>query len=86
MAPVRHVRLAEARQVGRDEVEAVGQKGNEIPEHMAGAGKAVQQQQRGRPGGPGLAIKNLHPVHVGRAIIDGSHGVSLSRFDNYILS
>jgi hypothetical protein len=42
-APRRHVRLAEARQVGRDDVEAIGQKRYEVPEHVARAREAMKQ-------------------------------------------
>ena len=37
--------IAEAGQVGRDDVEAIGQKRDQIAEHVARARKAMQQQQ-----------------------------------------
>ena len=43
VAPRRHIRLAEARQVGRDDVEAIGEQRDEIPEHVARAREAVKQ-------------------------------------------
>ena len=54
MAAARHVGVAEARQVGGDDVEAIGQKRDEVAEHVAGAREAVQQQQlrRVRPRRP----------------------------------
>jgi hypothetical protein len=78
LAPRRHLRLAETWQVGGDDVEAIGQERDEIAEHVARAGEAVKQQQRRRIGAPGLAIKDLETVHVGRTIFDGSHCVSPS--------
>src|SRR6266540_1896773 len=75
-APRRHVRLAEARQVGRDDVETIGQKRDQIPEHVARAWEAMQQQQRRRGGGSGFAIKDFHAVYIGRAIFDGGHCIS----------
>ena len=71
----RHVRLAEARQVGCDEVEAIDQERDEIAEHMAGAGKAMKQKQNGRTDGPSLTIENLEPVDIGRTIFDSDHGI-----------
>ena len=68
VAPRRHVRLAEARQVGRDDVEAIGQERDEVAEHVARAREAVQQQQLRRVGGAGLAIEDLEAVHIGGAI------------------
>ena len=75
-APRWHVRPAEAGQVGRDDVEAIGQKRDQIPEHVARAWDAMEQQQRRRVGGSGLAIKDSHAVYIGRAIFDGGHCVS----------
>ena len=65
VAARRHVRLAEARQIGRDDVEAVGQQRDEIAEHVARRREAVQQQQLRRIGGARLAIENLEAVHIG---------------------
>ena len=52
VAARRHVRLAEARQIGRDDVKAIGQQRDEIAEHVARAREAVKQQQRRRIRGP----------------------------------
>src|SRR5882724_45558 len=76
--PRRHVRLAETWQVGRDDVEAIGQERDEVPEHMACAWEAMKQQQRGRAGSSGVAIEDLKAVHGDSAIFDGSHGASPS--------
>jgi hypothetical protein len=64
-------------------MEAIGQKRDKIPEHMARAREAMKQQQRRRVSGPGLAIEDLQPVHVGRSIPDGSHCIS-PRVDNRV--
>ena len=50
--PRRHVGVAEARQIGGDEVKAVGEQRDQVAEHMAGGREAVEQQNRGRIGGP----------------------------------
>jgi hypothetical protein len=52
LAARRHVGLAEARQIGRDDVEAIGQQRDQIAEHVARAREAVQQQQLRRAGAP----------------------------------
>lgn len=58
----RHVRLAEPRQVRRDDMEAVRQERNEIAEHMSRTREAVQQEQRWRFGWAGLAIEDIQAV------------------------
>ena len=73
VAAVRHVGLAEARQIGSDDVEAVGQQRDEIAEHVAGAREPVQQQQLRGAGRAGLAIEDVEAVHVGGSIFDGGH-------------
>ena len=75
--PSRHVRLPEAGQVGRDDVEAVGQQRDQVPEHVARAGETVQQQQRERVGGSGFPVKELKPVDVDGSKSDGTHNVLL---------
>ena len=70
---IRHVRLAEAGQVGRDQVKLVGQERYQVAEHVARRRVAVQQQQRGRVGRPGLPVEHAQTVHVGRAVGDVSH-------------
>src|SRR5262245_39049393 len=73
-----HGRLAETRQIGRDDVETIGQEGDEAPEHVARAGKAVKQHQIGRLGCSSRAIEDLQAVYVDGSIFDGSHHVSPS--------
>ena len=72
----RHVGLAEARQVGGDDMEAIGQQRDEIAEHVTGARKAMEQQQLRRVRGAGLAIEDIEAVDIGGAIVDGGHGES----------
>ena len=66
-----------AREVGRDDVKAVAQARDEVPEHVARGGKAVQQQQIGPVGRPGLAIEDVETIDSDRAIVDESHLGSL---------
>ena len=73
LIPGRHRRASEAGQVGRDDMQAVGQAGNEVAEHVARAGEAVEQQQRGRLGIPGFAVEDIEPVDGDRAIANGNH-------------
>jgi len=74
--PRRHVRLAEAWQVRRDDVEAIRQERDQIAKHVAGARKAVEQQQLRRIVGSSLAIEDLEAIHVGGLVPDRSHRVS----------
>ncbi|KQT44590.1 hypothetical protein ASG43_14820 [Aureimonas sp. Leaf454] len=60
----RRLRLAEAGKVGRDEMEAVGEQRNEIAEHMARRGKAVQEQRRRIRAVACFAIEDRNAVDV----------------------
>ena len=71
--PRRHRRAAEPREIGRDDVKAVGQARDEVSEHVARAGKAMKQQQLGRLGIPGFAIEDVEPFDVDRAVSHGGH-------------
>ena len=73
VAAARHVGVPEARQVGSDDVEAIGEARDQIAEHVAGAREAMEQQQLRRAGLAGFAIEDVEAVHVGFAIIDGGH-------------
>ena len=75
-AAARHVGVAEARQIRRDHMEAVGEQRDQVAEHMARAREAVQQQQLRRARRARLAIEDLEAVHVGGAIGDGGHDAS----------
>ena len=67
--PVRHVALAVARIVGCDHVIAVGKGGDEVAEHVRRGRKSVQQQDDRRICRPGLAIKDVHSIDFGRAMV-----------------
>src|SRR5271166_1863792 len=69
----RQVRLTKARQIRRYQVKAVGEKWNQIAEHMPGGRKPMQQEQsRGiRP--TGFAIGNLQTINIGSAVVDRLH-------------
>jgi hypothetical protein len=54
-------------------MKSVGEERDQIPEHVAGAGKAVQQQQLRRVITTRLAIKNLETIDIGRAVADRRH-------------
>jgi hypothetical protein len=64
---------AESRQVGGDEVEAVREQRNQVAEHVAGRGEAVQQQERRLRRVAGLPVENLEAVDVDGAVGGLSH-------------
>src|SRR5262249_33070865 len=70
LLPVGRLREAEAWQVGRDHVKAVGQGWNEITEHVRRRREAVQQKNGGSSFWSGFAIKNLQAVDGGMLISD----------------
>src|SRR5215813_11303224 len=59
---VRHVRLSKTGQVGSDEAKPVRELRDEIAEHVASGGKAVQQKNCLRVLRAGLAVENIDPV------------------------
>jgi len=73
MPAARQVGPSEARQIGSDDVKAVGQERDEVPEHMTGARETMEQQQLRGAGRADLAIKEVEAVHVGSSILDGGH-------------
>src|SRR5262249_6852136 len=75
-ASTRQVGLAEARQVGSDHMEAIGQERDEVAEHVARTRKAMEQQQLLGVRRTRLAIEDVKAVHVRRAIPDSGHGAS----------
>src|SRR5262249_20671753 len=72
-SPRKQVRLTKARQVGRYEMKGVGEKRNQIAEHVAGARKPVQQQQGWSLSPAGFAIRNLEAANLSKAIINLLH-------------
>src|SRR5262249_8026077 len=71
-----HLGISEARQVRSDEVEAIAQKRDQVPKHVAGGRKAMQQQELRRARRNGLAVEDLQAVHVHGAIVDVGQGAS----------
>ena len=70
---IRHIGVAEARQIGSDDMEAIGEQGDEIPEHVAGGREAVQQQQLRRARRASLPVEDVAAVDLGGPIVDGGH-------------
>src|ERR1700683_5097582 len=71
---IRHIGVAEARQIGSYDMEAVGEQRDQVAEHMAGGGEAVQQQQLRGARRTRLAVEEVSAVDLGGPIVGGSHG------------
>ena len=71
---VRDFGVAEAREIGSDDMETVGEQRDEIAKHMAGGGEAVQQQQLRGARSARLAVEDVSAVDLGGPIVGGSHG------------
>jgi hypothetical protein len=54
-------------------VKAVGEKWNQIAEHVPGGRKPVQQQLCWSVWPTGFAIRNLETINIGGAVVDRSH-------------
>jgi hypothetical protein len=67
---VGHVAVAEARIVGRQDMEAVGDSGDQVAELMRRGGKAAEQQQFGILGVPGLTVEDGESIDVGCPVSD----------------
>ena len=65
---IRRAALAEARIVGCDEMVAIGERRNEIAEHVRRSGKAMQQQHGGSIGRACLAIEDVQALNLGRPV------------------
>ena len=61
---VGHVGVAEARVVGREHVEAVGERRDQVAELVRGGGEAAEQQQLGVRRVAGLAVEDGEPVDL----------------------
>ncbi len=72
----RHVRQAETRQIGRDDMKLFRKQRDQVPKHMAGTWKAVQQQKLRGVGRTGFPIKNLEAIDVDMTMRNPGHGVS----------
>jgi hypothetical protein len=80
-----HVGSAEARQIGSDNLEAIGQERDQIAEHVTGTGEAMEQQQLGGVRRACSTIEDVKPVYVGSAVLDGGHGKhNLSRASSQV--
>src|SRR6185295_1826766 len=77
-----HVGLPKRRQVGSDEAEPVRELRDEIAEHVASGGKAVQQQNRWRVLRPSLAVEDLDAVDIDLPERNRAHGKLLSSIVN----
>ena len=67
------VAVAETRVVRRDEVELVGQPGQQRLPHPRRGREAVEQQDSGPVGRARLAVEDRHPVDVGRLVDRVAH-------------
>src|SRR5262249_48111246 len=74
----RHVGLAEPRQVGSYETKPFRELRDEIAKHVAGSGKAVQQQDRRHVLRPSFAIEDADAAGIHFPIRDCAHGTSCS--------
>src|SRR5262249_46303534 len=70
----RHVGLSKTGQIGSDEAKPVGQLRDEIAEHVAGGGKAVQQKNCWRVIRASLAVENADAVDIDLPVCDRAHG------------
>ena len=64
---------SKSRQIGCDDVKSIGKPRDEVSEHMAGARKAMQQQQRLRVRRPCFAIENIEALDIGLPKADFVH-------------
>jgi hypothetical protein len=55
-------------------MKAIGEERDQFAEHVAGAWKAMQQEQCRGPGRTGSAVEDAEAVDPSRAVIDGRHG------------
>src|SRR5260370_16513765 len=58
----RHVRLAESRQIGSDDMEAVGKHGNQVAKHVARTRKALEKQHFRRPRTTRFPLEHPNPL------------------------
>jgi hypothetical protein len=72
----RHVGLPKRRQVGSDDAKPVRELRDEIAEHVAGGGKAMQQENRWPLRRPSLAVEYIDAVDIHLPVRDGVHGKS----------
>jgi len=66
-AAVRHVGLAEPGKIRRDDAKPIRELRDEVTEHVAGARKAMQQQECRRVFKPCLTVEDVEPVYINLA-------------------
>ena len=70
--------MSEADVVGGNQVEAVGQGGDQVAKHLAAGGQAVEQEDGGRRPVASFTIEDLATLHGRRPVIGlGVHGAGL---------
>ena len=67
-----HVAVAESRIVGRNHVEASGQRRDQVAVLMGGCGKPVQQDQFRAAGIAGLTVRDVESVHLSGPVVSGN--------------
>jgi hypothetical protein len=72
---IRHVALAVARIIRRDDAVTIRKRRDQIAEHVRRRRKAVQEQHDRRLRGPGFAIKDVHAVDLGGAVMRDGRGL-----------
>ena len=73
LASLRHVRSSEAGQIGRHEMKAIGETGDEVAEHVARARETMEQQERRRVRRARLAVEDIDAIHAGGSVGDSAH-------------
>src|SRR5262249_13348480 len=68
-----HVGLTKSRKVWHHDMKSVGEERDQIAEHVACAGEAVQQQQLRRLRRSRFAIENPGTIDISHAVLDGRH-------------
>src|SRR5262245_52738171 len=69
--PIRRLGVAKTWQIRRHHVIAIGERGDELPIHVRGGGKAVQQQHGRRLRIAGFAIEHLQSIDRSGSVSGG---------------
>ena len=72
---IRHVALAVARIIRRDDAVTIRKRRDQIAEHVRRRRKAVQEQHDRCLRGPGFAIEDVHAVDLGGAVMCDGRGL-----------
>src|SRR5882724_10511495 len=73
-AACRHVGLPESGQIGREHVEPIRELRDQVPEHVTGARKSMQEQELWGSLEAGFPIEDLQAANLSAAIVDSRHG------------